>query len=235
MLEADVHEPMEFLPLINTSVPASREILNERHWADYRWQNSGKKWTQVERKTWSEVLADLNAVEDQLRRHMANQPEARLLFVLEGLVDVGSEGTYVLKQTGKESVWVRSWRSGTRISRVYSWLYSVSEYIEVFQTGSYPLTCQFLVQAYNQDQKPAEDKHTFNRHFKKPVFHPNPQVMQLMGLAPGLGEKRSEALIGKFSTVWNVLSANPRELESVPGIGARLASTILQRIGRPDV
>ena len=235
MLEADQHEPTDkFLQYVSPAVDCKVAVLNEHLWADYRWKGVNG-WTQVERKTWGEVLANVDSVEDQLRRHMKNQPEARLLFVLEGMVSDGSEGVHLLTPANNGNVWVKGHRSGTRISRIYSWLYNASQYVEVFQTFSYELTCQFLVQAYNQDQKPESEHKTFNRYFKKVTFHPNPQVLALMGMAPGLGEVKAEALIDRFSTVWNVLSASPAELMQVPGIGKGMAYTLLQRIGRPDV
>lgn len=221
---------------MQTSVPCSVENLNENLWADYRWRDHSGRWIQVERKTWPEILASVDAVEDQLRRHMSNNPQARLLFVLEGMVDTSPEGTHLLnKSNNKSGIWTRGYRSATNIGRIYSWLYNASSYVEVFQTFNRELTFQFLVQAYKQDQKSPEEHKTFNRYFKKVVFSPNPQVMQLMGLMPGLGEIKSEALIKEFTTVWRVVNASPEELMKVPGIGIKMAYTLLQRIGRVDV
>jgi ERCC4-type nuclease len=234
-LEADVHEPKEFLKLAAPSVPVAVEILNERGWADYKWQGRDGGYTQVERKTWPEILASVDAVEDQLRRHRKNQPDARLLFVLEGMVATDSMGTYNLRSLKDGTLWTRGYKSGTRLSRIYSWMYAASEYVEIFQTFDYTMTVQFLVQAYKYDQKEETEKKTFNRYFKKISFHPNPQVMQLMGLIPGLGEVKAEALIARFTTVWQVLNAPPADLMDVPGIGPRLAHDMLRRIGRYDV
>lgn len=234
-LEADVHEPKDFLKLAAPSCPVGVEVLNERGWADYRWKTVSGDYVQVERKTWPEILASVDAVEDQLRRHRKNQPGARLLFVLEGMVSTDSSGTYSLRSLKDGTLWTRGYKSGTRLSRVYSWLYAASEYVEVFQTFNYEMTVQFLVQAYKHDQKEEADKKTFNRYFKKIVFHPNPMVMQLMGLIPGLGEVKAEALIARFTTVWAVLNADPADLMDVPGIGPRLAHDMLRRIGRFDV
>ena len=236
MLTADVHEPTDkFLKLVAPAVPCQVEPLNERLFADYKWKDLSGRVTQVERKTWGEILANVDAVEDQLRRHMKNQPEARLLFVLEGIIAEDSSGTYLLSPTKGGSLWSKGYRYGTRLSRIYSWLYNASEYVEVFQTFSYELTCQFLVQAYNQDQKEESQHKTFNRYFKKVTFHPNPQTLALIGMMPGLGEVTAEALIAKFSTVWNVLSASPEELMKVEGIGKGRAFKMLQRVGRTDV
>lgn len=235
MLEVDVHEPDKFEALVRPVMPCDRLALNEAGWGDYRWQTVSGRWVNVERKTWGEVLASIDAVEDQLRRHKKNQPEARLIFVLEGYIDPNTDGTHILKKAANNNVWVKGHRSGTRVSRVYSWLYNISEFVETFQTGDYNMTCQFLVQAAKQDEKEEHEHKTFNRYFKKITFHPNPQVMQLMGLMPGIGEVKCEALIAEFTTVWNVLNASPAELMRVHGIGTTLATTLLQRVGRVDV
>jgi ERCC4-type nuclease len=235
-LVVDVNEPIEkFLTLVMPVVPTVTEALNEALYADYRWLREDGGHTQVERKTWGEILSNVDAVEDQLRRHMKNRPSDRLLFLLEGQIDPQVDGVYVLQKAKQGSVYVHGFRSGTRIARIYAFLYNASEYVEVFQTPNYEATCQFLVQAYKQDQKAPEEHHTFSRYFKKVTFYPNPQVMQLMGLLPGLGEVKCEALIAKFTTVWNVLNASPRELQSVPGIGPTLSTNLLRRIGRTDV
>lgn len=237
MLQVDQHEPTEkFLQYVRpTEVPCEVAVLNERLMADYRWKGLDGRYTQVERKQWGEILASVDSVEDQLRRHLKNQPEDRLLLIIEGMFAEDGSGVHVLSAAKGGNIWVKGYRSGTRISRVYSWLYNASEYVEVFQTFSYELTCQFLVQAYKQDQKEESQHKTFNRYFKKVTFHPNPQVLALIGMAPGLGEVRAEALIDKFTTVWRVMNASPGELMQVDGIGSGLATTFLQRIGRTDV
>ena len=60
-------------------------------------------------------------------------------------------------------------------------------------------------------------------------------MTQLMGLMPGIGEKRAIALISRFTTVWNIVSASPEELEEVEGIGKKLSVDILRKVGRVDV
>ena len=234
--QIDVNEPEIALKLIAPSIEGARvSPLNSQDFADYTWKDYEGKLINVERKTWPEILADVDKVEDQLRRHMKNQPEARLIFVLEGMIEMGEMGTWLIERAKNGTVWTRGRLSGTRLSRIYSWLYQASRYVEVFQTMNYEQTCSLLVAMYKADQKTPEEHKTFSRYFKKVVFHPNSQVTMLMGMSPGLGEVKAEALIGKFGCVWNVLSAEPRELAEVKGIGAGLSKSILQRVGRLDV
>lgn len=237
MFECDVNEPEEAAKLIQPSIPEAhfRVALNANSWADYRWETVDGGWVNVERKTWPEILANVDAVEDQLRRHMKNQPKARLLFILEGMIEMGEMGTWTIQRAKGGTVWTRGHLSGTRLSRVYSWLYQASRYVEVFQTMNYEQTCSLLVAMYKADQKPDNEHRTFNRYFKKVVFHPNSQVTRLMGMSPGLGEVKAEALIEKFGCLWNVLNAQPSELAQVKGIGPGLSKSILQGVGRLDV
>lgn len=233
MINIDVHEPEEAERFLGTSCEVSRWSLNDAGVADYMWKDHEGRMVHVERKTWGELLGSIPKVEDQLRRHMTNQKDARLLFILEGLAVPVQSGTRLLKPTNRDTLYVMGMSSTFRMSQVYAWLYQVQKYAEVFFSPNYYGTCTAMSSFYKGDQKPEHE--TFKRHFKKVTFHPNPQVVQLMGVMPGVGEKRAEALIRQFSTVWNVVSAKPGELARVDGIGVKLASQLLQRVGRPDV
>jgi len=233
MLNIDQHEPPGAMAAMASAVPCQVAVLNERGWADYMWKRADGGYTQVERKTWGELLGSIDKIEDQLRRHKANQPDARLIFVLEGLAVPNFSGTTLLRSTNKDRVFTAGYTTTQRMSQVYAWLYQVSTFVEVFQTPTTDATYSALTAFYKGDQK--DEHRTFQRPFKEITYHPNPQVVQLMGLLPGIGEKRATALIKKFSTVWNVVSASPKELQKVEGIGPTLSTTMLRKIGRWDI
>ena len=232
-LRCDIHEPPEALTLIAPSVPCEQVSLNTDGFADYCWNDLDGRLVQVERKQWGEVLSGIDKVEDQLRRHLKGHPEARLILLLEGTSIPSQLGTTILKATNRDSIWVKGYSSSVRTSQVYAWLYGISRYIELYQTSTYEATCTALVSFYKYDQKEAHN--TFTRHFKAMTFNPNPQVIQLMGMMPGIGEKRAGAIIAKFSTIYNVITASPAELATVDGIGPVLSVSLLQRCGRFDV
>lgn len=241
VFEADSNEPASQLlsligPALNNDIKIS--ALNVNGWADYRWQKLDGTWVNAERKTWGELLANVDAVEDQMRRHLADQPKAVQVFVLEGWVEESMLGTHVIQQVTRgngNTLYGKGRASGTRLNRVYSWLYAASQHVNVLQTGSFEQTCQLLVQMYKQDQKEDSQKKIFQRYYKQTNWHPDPQVLKLIGIEPGLGEVRATALIARFSTVWNVLSATPKELTQVPGIGMTIANKLLSGVGRSDV
>lgn len=229
----DSHEPKEAATLIGQSVPCHVMALNEGGYADYKWTTVEGLEVQVERKQWGELLSGLDAVEDQLRRHLQTRPDCTLYLLVEGLSVGTQSGTTLLKSRGQGNIYTEDHKSSIRLSQVYPWLYQISKYLQIFFTPGYTETCMALVAFYKNDQK-AEHS-TFQRYFKKVEFAMDPRVTQLMGLLPGIGEARAKALIETFTTVWNVVNATPRELQTVPGIGRGLSTSILRGIGRLDV
>lgn len=233
MLLIDNHEPPTAITVLSKSVPCQVRALNSEKYADYMWVDVNGREVHVERKTYPELLSGVDKVEDQLRRHLEDKPEARLIFLLEGLAILDAMGTTLLKPTNKNSIWVKSYSSTIRLSQVYSWLYQINQYLEVVQVPDYDGVCTALISMYKSDQK--VEHNTFNRHYKGISFSPDYRVIQLMGLMPGLGEVRAKALIDKFCTTYNVVTASPKELQTVDGIGAKLSLDLLRKIGRTDV
>lgn len=236
-LEVDNHEPDYLVSLLSQTTPVEVLPLNTRGLADYRWQN-GADVVQLERKTWNDLLSGLSSVEDQLMRQIEAQPlDHRLCLLIEGIAVPSSDvmhGTSVLKQTkGKGRLYYESRKSKVSLQSLYAWLYQVAKHIEVFQTSDHLATAKAIVAFYSSDQK---EKHsTFSRQLKVMDFHANPQVTSLMGMVPGIGPVKAEALVGKLGTVWNILSAKPEDLTVVHGVGIKEATRWLRAIGRADV
>lgn len=239
MIEIDVHEPDFIADLIQQVVIVDRKPLNEWGFADYRW-NGHDGITQVERKTWGELLANPNAVEEQLsRQHQAN-PDVRHIFMLEGIMvpvhdEFGAHCAIIARAKNNPRIFHQTRGSPISPNLFYTWLYQASTYIEIFQTPERDATAKAIVAFFAADQK--EDNSMFHRHLKQITFHPNPQVMGLMGIMPGtrMGPITAEALISQYGTVWNVINASPEELAMQPGIGIKTAKDLLQKIGRTDV
>ena len=233
----DVHEPKEALPTLSPVIPCAVQPLNSEGYADYLWSGAEGK-QQVERKTWYEILGDLDSIENQLRRQLQAHPSIRLILIVEGVAVPSATGTTVFKETtkGKRHLFYagKSYFLGP-MKGAYAWLYEVGKYIEVHQTPTYGATLNMLTAFYKADQK--ENHTTFQRYLKEITFHPNPMVQRLMGMGShlGIGATRAEALIKKFGTPYNVVTATPEILASVDGIGKAVAVKFLRGVGRPDV
>ena len=242
MLKVDNNEPSDLQILLQQVVNIEVDNFNDQGWADYHWETTdGVK--NVERKTWGELLSNVDAVEEQLQRHLNNHKDAETVLLLEGTVLRDGDTVTTLRPTSRGQVWVRGHKfKNRRLGGLYSWLYGMSKYVEVMQTFDVTETATALQAMYNYDQKPEHE--TLQRPIKKTIYHPNPQVTQLMGVAEGMGAKRASALINEYTTVWNVLSAgfhskpaisNWEDLTSVDGIGERGVQRMLRSVGRPDV
>lgn len=237
----DVQEPGDIFSLIHQVIPCVRESINDLGYADYKWPSVGGEahrpaMHQVERKLWVDILSDLDAVEDQLRREAQAHPNARLKLLVEGIATSHPDGTVVwLPTKGNKKLMFPAKTFRLPLQAAYAWFYQVSQYMEVYCTPDMASTATALVAFYKADQKEEHEHRTFHRHFKVVTFHPNPQVQKLMALASGVGETRAVALIQRFGTCWNVINADPKQLQAVEGIGLKVSLKLLREIGRPDV
>src|SRR3990167_4206960 len=148
MITVDSHEPDIAKTIISQSVPCIVEDLNNHGWADYRLTDFRGAYVHVERKTWGELLSNISSVEYQLRRHLTNQTDSRLLFILEGISVPTPEGTSILRATNKNVVYVKGHTSSIRLSQIYSWLYQIGKFIEIYTTPNYEATCMALISFY---------------------------------------------------------------------------------------
>lgn len=238
----DVNEPHEMFAMCKQVIPNVRiEPLNSDGYADYRWVTVTGKVKQVERKTWGELLANTDKVEEQMHRHLSKHPQAELVFMLEGLIQQSQKGTQVLHKQ-KSGYITKGMDYRNKLSGIYAWLYEVEKYCQVIQTPGLNESGVAICAMYNADLK--SEHSTFRRHIKQLSFHSDPRVTTLMGISPGLGDVRATNLINKFITPWNVVSAgwhgepvvkNKYDLTTVTGIGKTLVDSVLRNFGRPDV
>lgn len=241
-LLCDVNEPPEMFTLIQPVIQNVQVIpLNSDGYADYRWTTYEGKVKQVERKTWGELLGNVDKVEEQLSRHLTKHPQIELVFLLEGLVEQTSNGSRLLHKQ-KNGFVTKGRELRTRLNGVYSWLYQIGKYCEIIQTPSLVESATAICAMYKADQK--NEHSTLHRTIKQLNYHPDPRVVTLMGISPGLGEIRASALINQFISPWNVVSAgwvgepvvkNKYDLTVVNGIGKVLVDNVLRNFGRPDV
>lgn len=236
-MEIDNHEAMEVVRLISPAVDVEIAPLNSQGWADYRWRDINKQWVQLERKTVSDLLSTAD-IEEQLREQKQRNPDAELRLLIEGVIEPAPTGVIIYSRQGGRNAFAGKYM-GTQaglFKRIAGWEYQVQKFAEVYYSSSWAASAAKIVEMYQNDQE--ESHSTFRRHFKPMIWHPNPQVKKLLGLASndtGIGVQLAERLIAKFGTVWNVASAQPMEIAEVTGISQLGAKKFLQAIGRMDV
>lgn len=242
MPEVDRSEPLELVRLLDTSSAWDVQGLNDAGWADFRWQRSDGNWRHVERKTWHDIENETgqNEVEVIIRKYLSSQPQARLILLVEGVVEPAPTGLLMYRKRSGQNVFIGGVPSGSRRSAYKeseAWLNQVREYLDVRQTSSMAASAVAIHSWYENDQK--EDHSTFNRHFKQITWNPNPQVTRLLGLASNdtnIGVITAENLIRVYGTAWHVASASPDDIAAkVKGISKEGARNFLRKIGRLDV
>lgn len=236
-LYADSHEPPELLSYIDQSKVMDIAGLNIVQYADYLYIKADGKIKQWERKTWSDLGSNLNAIEDQLYRQMKAHPEVEPGLIIEGIPRLNERGfTTIGPSKSNPNVYTSKHSFYANMSMIYSWLHQVEQFMEVHYTFDYGTTATFITSTFNNDQKLTHD--TFKRQLKTINFHPNMHVRRLLGLAQndlGIGVTRAEALIYRFHTVWNVVNKSPEELAQADGITITTAKRFLKTIGRVDI
>lgn len=233
----DSNEPLQMLGMLQQSVPTELKNLNLDGWADYRWEDHNHALVHAERKTWRDLCVGLDSIEDQLRREQQAHRDSRLILLVEGVAVPGMMGTVVYSKArgAKRDVFYASREENARYSQIIAWLYQVGKYLEVIQTPTMEATAKAIVSLHQNDQK--EDHSTFHRYMRLMDWHPNPQIegMIALGRGVGIGAAKAEALIKRFGTIYNVITAKPEQLQGVAGLGRTNSIRLLRKVGRTDV
>jgi hypothetical protein len=215
-LYVDIFEPKEIVDLISMSVPYAQLSINTQGYSDYMWTACDGHRIQVERKQVEEMLGDLDGVEEQMRRHLANDVEENIL-IYEGMF----EPLPAIK--GHIQTWHKSSRKNIitpgrtynySFARVMSMLYLFDKAgCTVINTFDYHSTAHTLVTLYKESLKTEHT--TLRRYIKAKLYveEMNPHVLNLMSIkGGGVGEVIAKALIDRFGTFWYVVSQEPESL-----------------------
>lgn len=250
MILIDIAEPAEICNLIKQTVPITIAPLNQASMADYRLSGFDGHSIQVNRTQAGELLSNIDSFEDELRRYYKSADE--FYAVIEGIIspyklsairspqDIslrplappGSLYTYAISDRG----YIYDERVYNVSNKMFkAWLYQIDKAgITVMYTINYVDTAACLVALHENAQK-AEHS-TLQRYYKPKIrIKPhNPHVVALMALSSAyqldVGQKKAEALIDYFGTVFNVLIASSGDLQEVEGIGPTIAKKIVNSI-----
>ncbi len=231
--DADSNEPQEMFQLLSQTLGDKLEVgpLNANTLSDYVWHDFSGTRKQTERKTWGELLSNLDAVEEQMQRHLNNWPEDEHIFLLEGMAIKAIIGSQVLKPSKGNKVWIKGFQYKARkMKAVYAWLYQIGKHVQIIPTAGVSESASALVAMYEGDQK--ETHATLHRHIKLVNFSPDPVILQYMNLLPkGIGEKTAKSLKVKFPSMKHLVFATAADLVRCEGIGSVTARNIMQGLG----
>lgn len=247
MFKVDLHQPSDIVRGLDMAYDIEVWDAINNDAADYFWDGESLSYIpnhdgtyMTEHKTIDDVVRDSDGVESQLRKYVTKNPRSKHRLILEGLWEPAPTGVLIYRRKPGTNMFFGG-QKGVQpqlAKKIVSWLGDLYDITEVWMTPTMSASITTLGYLYMHDQKPESERTIMRRHLKSIDWHENPQVMRLMGMAgndTGLGVSRCEALIRRFGTAWNVCSATPSQLASVPGIGQKTAVEFLQKIGRPDV
>ncbi len=246
ILYIDQHEPSNIVDVVRPALPSvvSGIPLNTSYGkADYYWLNFESKESMRERKQIGEAISDIDAVDEQMQRHLHNCDELEL--IAEGVAMPTPDGvqTYKISKDGRffrpdyqfknqPQLWAR-WEA-------FKWDLWHDCNIAVIETNSWEQTAHHIVTSFKQSQKP--NHHTLKRytheympkwitqeHIKEWKRNPHiDNLVRLKGLR--IGEVTATKLIKRFDTFFAVMNAPYAELVGV--MGGKFAEQFLKGIGR---
>lgn len=235
ILYIDHYEPDALTSSLVTAIPNTTQVpLNTWGKADYYMVDPAGNERMIERKQLSEALSDLDAVEEQLGRHMHECGELTLL--VEGLGLPTPSGVQIYNYAHKR--WIAGY-AHTRQPQLWKrWMgfkYSLRHNagIEVEETAHWWGSVQFISTWFNKCMDPTSTTMTRYVIPHMAPFHKDPQVDNLCRLKDmGIGESTAIKLIDKFGSIYGVMTARYSDL--VGAMGGAWTRAFFESIGRED-
>jgi hypothetical protein len=246
VLMIDHFEPDVIIHGLVPAVPTAVLPLNSG-WnkADYYMVDPQGNERMVERKQLSEALSDLNAVEEQLGRHLSECTELTLLVEGVGLSTSQGVQTYWYTKTGAGPRYGRvppGWYAGYEHknqpqlwSRWHAFKYSLwhNAGIHVEETSDWTGTVQFLSTWFNKAMDPTST--TMSRYVVPHMapFNKDPHVDNLCRMkGMDIGEATALKLVAELGSFYGVMSA--RYVDLVGIMGGAWARQFFTAIGREE-
>ena len=194
MMLADTSEPDSIVKLLQQAIPVARHPLNQQQRADYYFADFNGKMKQFGRVQASELVGDIDSMEDELKRYYDNADETNQ--IIEGLLSpvrlymkpgsakisnhsaaraISSRdlGAKIFAYPVKPSGFIEHGHSFTtaRMSELYAWIYRLSQYgVNTYYTNNWEETARFLITVYRNEQKSPEEHSTFRRIYRPKVY-----------------------------------------------------------------
>lgn len=186
MILCDHSEPEDIVKLLQQSVPVSIMPLNQTKRSDYYFGGEDGKTRQFGRVQAGELLANIDSMEDELRRYYENADEN--YQIIEGLISASPlsrktkvfSGVSVRRQARPTTLFTykvadtgfiydgHDWNVSAAM--YYAWIFRLSQAgIVTFYTENYIGTARLLTAIYNNCQKPPEEHDTLNRYYIPPM------------------------------------------------------------------
>jgi hypothetical protein len=244
MIEVDQSEPQEIARLLDQITEVEVAPNNAMGWADYKYTGvycycHNSNVYNCERKTWGDLAAGVDEVEEQLCRQLDLHPGVHARLYIEGVAEPAAGGLLVYSKAQGKNLFMAGLKGSrqTTYNSIVSWLRQQGKYWEVVFTASMAASAVTIGQNYKADQVEEGEHRTNLRMYKKRSYYKNEQAEIIMNASGhvAIGEQKSLALAKHFGTAWRAFKASPQEWMQVPGIGPKLATDYLRNLGRGDI
>ena len=232
ILYTDHYEPDSIINGLGQAIPATAKVpLNTWGKADYYMVDPSGNERMIERKQLSEALSDLDAVEEQLGRHLHECDELTLL--VEGVGLPTSKGVQIFNYSNGH------WRNGYTHTQSTLWKRWVgfkhslrhNAGIEVEESSHWWSSIQFISSWYAKNNNPTSTTMTRYVIPHMPPFDKDPQIDNLCRMKDvGIREITATKLIGEFGSIYGVMTAGYAELVGL--MGGAWTRTFFEAIGR---
>ena len=200
---------------------------NIKDHSDYWWKRTDGTTKEVERKTWGEVLTNVEKVEEQMSRHLSRMPKAEHVLLLEGIAT--SKNNSISTYNFVDNKWYENRQYKQNLAGIYSWLYQISHYVTIIPSYNIATTAAAIAGMYKSDGK--TDHSTLNRHYHIRTFNRDPVIERYMAIFDGIGESKAEILRSTFPTIQSLVLADRNDFIVLPGFGPALADKIMRQLG----
>uniref|UniRef100_A0A6H1Z7Q1 ERCC4 domain-containing protein n=1 Tax=viral metagenome TaxID=1070528 RepID=A0A6H1Z7Q1_9ZZZZ len=232
----DVYEPEYLAQMLSTFMRVQRDNLVQKGLLDFFWFAGDGHSITMERKEWSDLMANLPRLEKQLRTATNNADEVGL--IVEGVAIPLAGGEVSLYHVGKNPKYLRQVKiSGMQYSSImaYIWQLRRTANITTYWTSTIQATVWTLKTFVENSQKLDS---TLLQHYvrtRQIKWQSNPMVETIMALkdADGyvIGEKKAIELVEKIGNLWDIIHLVPEEIVfACDGIGIATARRLINAI-----
>lgn len=232
----DTYEPNYMVQMLSTFMVAQKQNLVQQGLLDYFWFAADGHSITIERKEWSDLLANLARLEKQLRTATNHADEVGL--IAEGVPVPLAGGEIALYQMGKNDKYLRRTKiSGIKFASVmaYIWQLKRTANITTYFTTTIQATAWALKTFVENSQK--QDS-TLLQHYVRTraiKWRSNPMVETIMGIKDKdgyvVGEKKAIELVEQIGGLWDIIHLAPEEINySCNGIGIGTAKRLISAI-----
>lgn len=230
----DVYEPDYMAQMLSSFMQVGRQNLVQQGLCDYFWFSGDGHSITMERKEWSDLLANLARLEKQLRTATNHADEVGL--IAEGVPIPLAGGEIALYQMGKSDKYLRRTKiSGVKYASVmaYIWQLRRTANITTYFTSTIQATAWALKTFVENSQK---QESTLLQHYvrtRQIKWQSSPMVETIMGIKDEdgyiVGEKKAVELTEQIGNLWDIVHLAPEAIAySCAGIGLPTARRLIK-------